>query len=192
MTLRTIAEGIKSLFRGRRLNQEMDEELQGFLDSAVEEKVRGGMNRDEALREAHAEMGSVDAVKQKVWAVGWESAIENLARDFSFSARLLRKSPGFTAVAVLTLALGVGANTAVFSLINALLLRPLPVPHAQELVVIGYERTDVDRRNYGFQFPLVRAFEKHLDIFQNVGAFIDDMMQVRRAFRKSRSGRCAG
>jgi predicted permease len=179
MTLRIITEGLKSLFRGRQLNQEMDEELQSFLDSMVEEKMRGGMNRDEALREAHAEMGSVDAVKQKVWAVGWESVVENLWRDLSFSARLLRKSPGFTAVAVLTLTLGVGANTAVFSLINALLLRPLPVPHAEQLTVIGYERTNVDRRNYSFASPIVRAFEKRLNVFQSVGAFCDFMVQVR-------------
>ncbi len=159
MTLRTIAEGLKSLFRGRQLNHEMDEELQSYLDAAVEDKVRRGMNREEALREARAEMGSVDAVKQRVWAVGWESAIENLWRDLSFSARLLRKSPGFTAVAVLTLAIGIGANTAVFSLINALLLRSLPVPHAEELAVIGYERTNVDHRNYSFSSPLVREFK---------------------------------
>ena len=133
MTLRTIGHVLKSLFRGRRLNREMDEELQSYLDSAVEENVRRGMNRDEALREARAEMGSVDAVKQKVWAVGWESAIENLWRDLSFSARLLRKSPGFTAVAVLTLALGIGANTAIFTVAQHMLLDRLSVPHPEQL-----------------------------------------------------------
>ena len=179
MTLRTIVTGLKSLFRGRRLNQEMDEELQSYLDSAVEEKVRRGMTRDEALREARAEMGSVEAVKQKVWAVGWESVIENLWRDLSFSARLLRKSPGFTAVAVLTLALGIGANTAVFSLINALLLRPLPVPHADELALIGYERADVDSRNYSFCAPLFRSLEKRHEAFQDIAAFADHAFEVR-------------
>ena len=135
---RIISRGLKSLFRGRRLNQEMDEELRGYLDAAVEEKMQRGRSRAEALREARVEMGSEDSVKQKVWAVGWEGIIEDIWSDVRYGIRVLRKSPGFTTVVVAILALGIGANTAIFSLINFLMLRTLPVNDPQSLVILTW------------------------------------------------------
>ena len=136
--LRSFVSGLKALFRGSKLNQEMDEELRSYVDSAVEEKMRAGMSHDDALRAARVELGSPDAVKQKVWSVGWESKVETIWQDLRYGVRVLRKSPGFTAVAVITLALGIGANTAIFSLINAIMLRTLPVRDPQSLVSIKW------------------------------------------------------
>jgi hypothetical protein len=136
--LRTFISGVKALFRGSQLNDEMDEELRGFLESGVEEKMRSGMTRTEALRQARVEMGSVDSVKQKVWAVGWESFFEDIWGDVRYGLRTLRKSPGFATVVVAILALGIGANTAIFSLINFLMLRTLPVNDPQSLVVLTW------------------------------------------------------
>ena len=106
-------------------------------------------------------------------------ALENFLRDVVFSARLLKKSPGFTAVALLTLTIAIGATTSIFSLMNGLLLRPLPVPHADQLAVIRYDRSDYDAANYSFSAPMFRALEKRHDVFQDVAAFFDSMMQVR-------------
>jgi len=134
---RNISAGLGALFGRTRVEREMDEELRGFLDASAEEKRRAGMTPDEAARAARAEMGSTNAVKHRIRSTGWETAAENLWQDLRYSVRMLAKSPAFTLVAVASLALGIGANTAIFTLINGLLLKELPVHAPQELVSFG-------------------------------------------------------
>ncbi len=135
--LRSFLTGLGSLFHKERRSQEMDEELRFYLEAAVEEKMRSGISYPEALRAAKVEIGSMEAVKQEIRSSGWESTVDSLGSDFRFSLRLLAKSPGFTAVAILSLALGVGANTAIFTLINDLMLKQLPVRQPDQLVSFG-------------------------------------------------------
>src|SRR5260370_11995316 len=90
----------------------MDEELRGYLDAAVNEKMSRGMNREEAMRAARIEMGGAESVKEQVRAVGWESLVETLWQDLKFGLRLLRFNPAFPATALFSLALGIGANNA--------------------------------------------------------------------------------
>ncbi len=134
---RNLRSGIQALFHKEQRNREIDEELQGYFHAAVEAKLRRGMRREEAERAARAEIGSAAVVRHRVWSVSWESALESLGQDVRFGVRQLLKSPGFSLVAILSLALGIGANTAIFTLINDLLLKSLPVHEPQQLVSFG-------------------------------------------------------
>jgi putative ABC transport system permease protein len=134
--LSRVIGGLRALFRPRRTELELDDELRAYLDAAVEEKMAAGLSRDAAMRAARVEMGSPAAVKDSVRDVGWESLVDSIWQDVRYAIRTLRASPGFAMVAVLTLAIGIGANTAVFSVINSLLLRNLPVAEPERLARI--------------------------------------------------------
>jgi predicted permease len=127
---------LRSLFRRARVEDELDAELSFHIDRLVEAGVARGLTHDQARRAAMLEIGGIDRRKEECRDVRRVAWIENIVRDVRHGARRLCRSPGFTCVAILSLALGVGANTAIFQLLDALRLRRLPVPQAEQLALI--------------------------------------------------------
>ncbi|PWT77965.1 MAG: hypothetical protein C5B58_15965 [Acidobacteria bacterium] len=134
---RNLIAGLRELVRRKKTEIELNEELDAYVQNLTDAKVQAGATREEALRAARLEMGGVESVKHQVRAVGWEFALEVFVQDVRYGVRMLLKSPLFTAVALTTIAIGIGANTAMFSLVDAILLRPLPYPEPQRLTVVG-------------------------------------------------------
>jgi putative ABC transport system permease protein len=139
---RNLTAGLKELVRGDKTESELSEELNAYLQNAADAKVQEGATPEEALRSARVELGGMETVKHEVRAVGWEFALEVFVQDVRYGVRMLRKSTLFTAVAVTTIAIGIGANTAMFSLVDAILLRPLPYSESQRLIVVGTHQRD--------------------------------------------------
>jgi len=164
---RKMVSELRSLFRKKQANQELDEELNGFLEMAVEENMKQGMDRKDALRAVRLERGSLEVTKEKVRSVGWESFVETCWQDLRFAVRMLRKSTGFTAIAVLTLALGIGANTAIFSVVYAVLLKPLPYANSAQLLNI-FQQQPPTPDGLGWSYPSFAELREQNDVFTAV------------------------
>ena len=175
--LRNIASGLRSLFRRKQVGRELDEELNGFLEMAAEEKMKQGMSRKDALRAVRLERGSLEITKEDVRSAGWESFVETLWQDLHYGVRMLRTSPGFSIVAILTLALGIGANAAIFSVVNGVLLRPLPFPRADQIVLI-YECLPGFGINSPFNAPDFRAFSERQRAFESLAMYSNQRYEL--------------
>ncbi len=127
----------RNLLRKTTVEQALDDELQSSVELLTEEKMKEGVSHSEARREALLELGGVQQVKEEVRAIRAGRFLEGCVRDMRFAVRTLGKSPAFTAVTFLTVALCIGANTAIFAIVNSVLLRPLPGPHAGDIVLMS-------------------------------------------------------
>jgi len=177
------------LFRKEQVDRELDEELRAYQEMAAEEKMRGGMSRKEALRAVRLERGSVEVSKEIVRSGGWEFFAESCWRDVRFAIRVLLRSPGFTAAVVLTLALGIGATTAIFTLIDGVMLKSLPVANPKQLYRLGDNNNCcgmVGTQNDGsfvlYSHALYEYLREHTPEFTELAAFepLTSDLSIRR------------
>jgi len=174
--LYTIPLRLRSLFRWAQADQELDDELRDHLERKTEEYVTQGMTQKEAHRRARLDLGGIEQTKEKCRDARQVNWIQDLIQDLRLGLRILRKSPGFTAVAVLTLALGIGANTAIFTLVHAILLKPLPVSHPEQLYNLGDDQECCaiggSQDSFSlFSYPLYKEVRDHTPEFSDVAAF---------------------
>jgi macrolide transport system ATP-binding/permease protein len=174
--LRNIATGLRSLFRRNKVNRELDEELSAYLEMAAVGKMKLGMSRKDALRAVRLERGNLEVTKEVVRSAGWESVVETCWQDLRFAARVLRKNPGFTTAAVVAIALGVGINVGIFSVLNGAALRLLPIPRAEQLVSVSqiFHRRTV-RNTHGetsmFSYSEYLDYREHNHVFSGLLAY---------------------
>ncbi|MGB7281342.1 MAG: ABC transporter permease [Candidatus Acidiferrum sp.] len=131
---------LRNLFLSQRVEVDLDKEVHSHLELLIAENIRAGMPPAEAQRAARIELGGIEQVKEQVREERMGNWLRSVISDCRYGIRQLLKYPGFTVVATLTLALGVGANTTIFSMVNALVLRPLPVPDPQQIVVLAFQQ----------------------------------------------------
>ena len=170
--LHRLASMLRWIFRRDGVEQALDDELRAYIEMAARDRMHDGVPAEEARRQALLELGGLEQTKEHVRSRRHGAWLGEMARDARYALRMFARTPGFTFVVVLTLALGIGANTAIFGLIDALILRSLPVPRAQELLQVRM-RTPGSTGPAGesFWYVMVRAIAQQRDIFRSLAGF---------------------
>jgi putative ABC transport system permease protein len=165
---------LRALFQREAMEAEMDEELRSHFDKQVEKYVASGMSRETAVRRARLEFGGHEQMKEECRDARGVSLVETILQDVRYAFRMLRSSPGFTAVAILTLALGIGANTAIFSVIDSVLLRPLPYENPGSLVMIWETSSEPANLHNVVSPPDFLDWRSQNGAFQSMAAIFDE------------------
>jgi putative ABC transport system permease protein len=189
--LRNITSGLRSLFRKDQVDRELNEELGAYLEMEAAEKMKQGMSRKDAFRAVRLERGGLELAKEVVRSGSWESFVETCWQDMRFGFRTLGKSPGFTVVAVLTLALGIGANTAVFSVVESVLLRPLPFRDSERLFAIWAAQKGQQAR-IGASMPEFEDYKDQSHSFEYIANMLSGWTYTWTGQGEPRNVNCTG
>jgi predicted permease len=163
---------LRWIFRRDRVEQALDDELRAYVEMAARDRMRDGVPAEEAHRQALLELGGLEQAREQVRSQRHGAWLDETTRDVRYALRMFARTPGFTFVVVLTLALGIGANTAIFGLIDALILRSLPVPRAQELLQVRMRAPGSQGpAGESFSYLIVRALAQQRDIFRSLAGF---------------------
>jgi predicted permease len=168
--LSRIASFWRNTFSRQRNDRELDAEVRSYYESLAEEKMRHGLSPEEARRAACLELGGIEQVKEDVREVRAGAWLDSLFQDLRYGARMLRKNPAFTAIAVLTLALSIGANTAIFSVVQGVLLSPLPYHQPQRLVMIM--ESNPRYAHVWVSYPNFQDWQRNARSFLQMAAFM--------------------
>jgi predicted permease len=160
----------RTVTRGRRLDADLDAEVQSYLDEITARKIARGVDPATARRETMMDAGGIDQVKDGVRDIRIGRFVEETTRDTAYAWRTLRKAPGFAAAAILTLALGVGANTAIFSVVHALLIAPLPYADPDRLVFVWADQTSEGYPRAPLSGPELTDLDTRSSLFEGFGA----------------------
>jgi predicted permease len=169
--IRVLGQRIHGLLSRRRLDEEFQQELDTHLEMLTEENLRRGLSPEEARRMARVQLGGITQLREthhEMWSLPW---LETLWQDLPYGLRQLRRNPGFTAVAVVTLALGIGANTAIFSVVNAVLLRPLPYHDPSTLVEVHTLNPSRGTTEGSFSPQDLRDFRSQANSFESISGY---------------------
>jgi len=175
------------LFGKQQRDHELAAEIESHLQLHIEENLRTGMSPEEARRQALLRLGGVEQTKERYRDRRGLPWLETLLQDIRFGLRMLAKSPGVTFVIIVTLALGIGANTAIFGIVNGFLLRPLPVRDPQQIIVLAIQQKDAPVGSSGFAYPEFADFRDQARTFSDIFAIV--LSNVQLAF-KGESGQC--
>ena len=167
----------RALFQKRRLDCELDDELRFHLESQVEENLRRGMTPEQARYEARRSFGGVEQVKEAYRDRRGFPLLETLVQDLRYSQRVLHQSPVFTVVAILTLALGIGATSSIFSVVNAVLLKPLPFRDANRLVLVRQQMLKFGAQTMNVPAPDTVEYRKS-GVFEEAGRVIHAAVRI--------------
>ena len=171
MSLSSLLRRWRALTRRDEMEQELDEEMRFHLDRDIEQNIKSGMTPEDARYAALKSFGGVDQSKEECRDARGVELIENTVRDVTYSLRVLLKSYGFTIVVILTLALGIGANTAIFSFANGILLRPLPYPQSDRLVVLDETALKRGIDSMSVSYPNFLDWREQNTVFEDVATY---------------------
>jgi len=179
LTLRTLLSRLRALGRARQLDGDLRREIASHLDEATDEFVRRGYSPAEARRAALRMFGGVAQAEERYRELLSFQWLEHLRRDVRHAMRTVRRSPGFSSVVVIVLAIGTGAIVSVFALVNRIVLRPLPYPQSQQLVVVRHSVPGLNLKDVGLSSGLYFHYLEHARSFDGIGLYSDTVLNLR-------------